>query len=65
MLERARIQIEMIKLLNGDRLIRLTDPQSGLSLEKKLDPAGAVIRQKDHLFQVFDAALARAETIGA
>jgi len=60
-----KIQFDLVKLLNGERILRLTDPQSGLSLEKKLNPADAVVRQKDRLLQIFDAALARAEIVGA
>jgi hypothetical protein len=60
-----KIQFDLVKLLNGERILRLTDPQSGLSLEMKLKPAEAVVRQKDRLLQVFEAALARAKLIGA
>jgi hypothetical protein len=59
-----QIQFDLVKLLNGERILRLTDPQSGLSLEKKLNPTDAVVRQKDLLLQVFDAALASAERVG-
>jgi hypothetical protein len=65
MVDHDKIQFDLIKLLNGERILRLTDPQSGLSLEKKLKPSEAVVRQRDRLLQVFDAALARAELIGA
>ena len=65
MADREKIQFDLVKLLNGERILRLTDPQSGLSLEKKLTPAEAIVRQKERLLQVFDAALARAELIGA
>jgi len=59
------VQFDLVKLLNGERILRLTDPHSGLSLEKKLKPAEAVVPQKKRLIQVFEAALARAEVIGA
>ena len=65
MADHDKIQFDLVKLLNGERILRLTDPQSGLSLEKKLKPAEAVVRQKDRLLQVFEAALARAELMGA
>jgi hypothetical protein len=65
MVERDKIQFDLVKLLNGERILRLTDPQAGLSLEKKLKPADALVPQKDRLLQVFEAALARAELIGA
>jgi hypothetical protein len=60
-----QIQFDLVKLLNGERILRLTDSQSGLSLEKKLNPTDAVVRQKDRLLQVFEAALASAEKAGA
>jgi hypothetical protein len=59
-----QIQFDLVKLLNGERILRLTDPQSGLSLEKKLNPSDAVVRQKHRLLQIFDAALASAEKVG-
>ena len=61
MIDRARIQIELTKLKTGERLFRLTDSQSGLSLERKVDPTRPVTDQKEHLVSVFEAALARAE----
>jgi len=60
-----KIQFDLLKLLNGERILRLTDRQSGLCLEKKLNPAEAVVGQKDRLVQVFEAALAQAKLIGA
>ena len=65
MMDRSKIQIELIKLLNGERLLRLTDPQSGLSLEKKLDAQQPVVGQKERLLGVLEAALARAELSAA
>ena len=60
-----KIQIDLIKLISGERLLRLTEPQSGLALEKKLDPKQPVVRQRERLFSVFEAALARAELSAA
>jgi hypothetical protein len=60
-----QIQFDLVKLLNGERILRLTDPQSGLSLEKKLGPTDAVARQKDRLLKVFAATLLSAEKVGA
>jgi len=65
MVDRNKIQIDLIKLVSGERLLRLTEPQSGLSLEKKLDPKLPVVRQKERLLGVFEAALARAELAAA
>jgi hypothetical protein len=61
MVDRNKIQFDLVKLLNGGRLLRLTEPQSGLTLEKKLAPTDAVVRQKERLLRAFEAALARAE----
>jgi hypothetical protein len=62
---RDNIQIDLIKLISGERLLRLTDLPSGLALEKKVDPQQAVGRQKERLLSVFEAALARAELTAA
>jgi hypothetical protein len=61
MVDRHRIEFEWVKLAGGERLLRLTEPLSGLALEKKLNPADPVIRQKEKLLRVFEAALSRAE----
>jgi hypothetical protein len=58
---RNKIQVDLIRLVTGERLMRLTYLPSGLVLEKKLDPKQAVVRQKERLFDVFEAALAQAE----
>jgi hypothetical protein len=61
MVDLNKIQFDLIKLGSGERILRLTEPQSGLSLEKKLAPTDAVVRQKKKLLQAFEAALARVE----
>lgn len=65
MIDRSKIQIDLIKLVGGDRLLRLSDPHSGLALEKKLGADKPVVRQKERLLGVFEAALLRAEAIAA
>ena len=60
MADMDKIQIDLVKLANGDRLLRLTESESGLSLEQKLDPKLPVARQKERLLNVFQAALTRA-----
>lgn len=54
-----QIQVDLIKLANGDRLLRLSEAASGLSLEKRLDPRHPVVRQKERLLRAFEAALER------
>jgi len=61
MVYRDKIQFDLVKLLNGGRLLRLTEPQSGFTLEKKLAPTDAVVRQKEKLLHALEAALARVE----
>jgi hypothetical protein len=53
------IQVDLVKLRNGERLLRLTDLLSGLVLEKKLDPEKAVVLQKKRLYEALEAALVR------
>jgi hypothetical protein len=64
MADHDKIQFDLVKLLNGERILRLTDPQSGLSLEKKLSAGEAIVRQKGRLLEIFDATLATAEKVG-
>ena len=58
---RSKIQVDLVKLVGGERLMRLTYQPLGLVLEKKLDPKQALLRQKKLLFGVFEAALVQAE----
>jgi hypothetical protein len=62
---REKIQVDLIKLAGGERLLRMTDLPSGLALEKKIDPRLPVFRQKERLFSVFEAALTQAELTAA
>ena len=58
---RNTIQIELIKLATGARLLRLTEPTPGLALGRTLDPKVPVSAQKEALAKVFQAALKRAQ----
>ncbi|MBI4028141.1 MAG: hypothetical protein HY360_24365 [Verrucomicrobia bacterium] len=59
------IQVDLIKLASGERLLRLSEPTSGLCLEKKMDPRQPVVRQKERLMKTFAAALSRELTVAA
>ena len=59
------IEVDLIKLTDGVRLLRLTERASGLSLEKKLDARQSVVRQKRRLIALFNAALAQAHEVAA
>jgi hypothetical protein len=62
---RDRIEFQLVKLVNGERLLRLSEPQSGLALEKKIAPAEAVVRQKERLLCAFEAALSKVDMAAA
>lgn len=61
MFDRNKIQCDLIKLAGGERILRLTEPHSGLCLEKKLHPDQPVVRQKERLLEALEAALAKAD----
>ena len=49
------IEMLLLKLKDGARILRLSDPESGLCLEKRLDPTQSVARQKERWVQPFTA----------
>ncbi|MCI0539256.1 MAG: hypothetical protein L0Z50_28960 [Verrucomicrobiales bacterium] len=53
------IELLLLKLADGGRILGLNEPQSGLCLEKRLDPAQSVVRQKERWKQAFLAMLER------
>jgi hypothetical protein len=53
------IETLLLKLADGARILRLSDPESGLCLEKRLDPMQSVARQKQRWARVFTAMLER------
>ena len=61
MANRNNIEVELVKLASGARLLRFTEPKSGLTLERKLDPKRPVSDQKEALAKVFQAALTQAQ----
>ena len=62
---KPEIQIDLLKLADGARLLRLSEATSGLSLEKKLDASEPVARQKDWLLREFETLLSHQPTAGA
>lgn len=62
---KREIELFLLKLADGGRILRLSEPQSGLCLEERLDPQDSVARQKERWKQVFVAMLDRElETTG-
>ena len=56
---KREIEMLLLKIADGGRILRFTEPQSGLSLEERLDPSEPVARQKNRWKQVFLAVLER------
>ena len=59
----SEIQIDLVKLADGSRLLRLSDPTSRLCLEKRLDPSASVLRQKQHWLHAFHGLLSMNEPL--
>ena len=59
------IQITLLKLKDGTRLLRLTETGTGLSLERAIDPNRPLLSQKKQMQILFGATLARAEALAA
>lgn len=53
------IELLLLKLADGGRILRLSEPRSGLCLEKRLDPRDSVLRQKQRWLHAFTAMLER------
>ncbi len=62
---RKRIEVDLIKLTDGARLLRLTEHETGLALEKRLNRTQSVVRQKQQLLALFKAALAQTQEVAA
>jgi len=56
---KREIEMLLLKLADGARVLRLSDAESGLCLEKRLDPTLSVARQKERWVQAFTAMLER------
>jgi hypothetical protein len=55
---KADIQIQLLQLTDGARLIRLEDPNTGLSVERRLNADASVVAQKAKLMRLFESMLA-------
>ncbi|GDY20152.1 hypothetical protein LBMAG56_14970 [Verrucomicrobiota bacterium] len=53
------VELLLLKLADGGRILRFSEPQSGLCLEKRLDSTESVARQKARWKHVFIAMLER------
>lgn len=55
----SEIRIELLKLRDGQRLLRLEHASSGLCLEKRIDNAAPLLGQKKHWQRIFEALIER------
>jgi hypothetical protein len=55
----ASLQIEMVKLVDGTRVLRVTDAATATTLERRVDPAQPVVRQKEMVAHALRAVLDR------
>lgn len=53
------IELLLIKLADGGRIMRSSEPASGLCLEKRIDAKDPIARQKERWRQMFVAMLDR------
>jgi hypothetical protein len=53
------IDLLLLKLADGGRILRFSDPRSGLCLEKRLDTQESVAHQKQRWKEVFLSMLDR------
>jgi hypothetical protein len=53
------IEMLLLKLADGARVLRFSEPESGLCLEKRLDADQSVTRQRQRWKEVFTAMLER------
>jgi len=54
-----KIEIQLVKLAEGGRLLRFSEKTTGLSLEKRLAGQEAVVAQKARLLREFEQLLSR------
>lgn len=52
-----KIQIQLVKLADGARLLRFSETATGLCLEKRLEARQPMVRQKARLLREFEALL--------
>lgn len=56
----TNIRIQLLTLLQGQRLIRLEDEVSGISVERNVDPQKPLVTQKAELLRLFKVMLENA-----
>ena len=59
------IQITLLRLKDGSRLLRLSEPETGLALERALNPNRPVRHQKQQFKALFESMIKRAGALVA
>lgn len=57
------IQITLLRLKDGSRLLRLSEPETGLALERTLNPSRPMLRQQQQLKALFESMIQRADAL--
>lgn len=57
------IQITLLKLKESSRLLRLTEPETGLALERAINPQRTLLAQKQQLKALFESMIQRADVL--
>jgi hypothetical protein len=57
------IQITLLRLKDGSRLLRLSESETGLALERTLNPNRPLLRQKQQLKALFESMIQRSEVL--
>lgn len=58
-MKNCRTEIQLVKLTDGGRLLRLSETAAGLCLEKRLAAQEPVVRQKARLLREFEHLISR------
>jgi hypothetical protein len=56
---KRQIEMMMLKLADGARILRFSEPELGICLEKRLDGVRPVLGQQKHWQEVFEKLLER------
>ena len=59
------IHVTLLRLKEGSRLVRLSESETGLALERALNPNRPVLRQKRQLKALFESMIQRAGALVA
>ncbi|MFM2178299.1 MAG: hypothetical protein RL015_2397 [Verrucomicrobiota bacterium] len=57
------IQITLLKLKESSQLLRLTEPETGLALERAINPQRPLLAQKQQLKALFESMIQRADVL--